>query len=183
MLIESCQVDESAKEPAVQELVKEPTIEETAKAPSVEEPAVESEDSFLLSQSPYVLIYEHPSINGDAWRLLLSAMVSANESAQIGPVLTQKLLQRFPDADSILQCGDIMGLPECEFVPNLPWLVCRLQKVARRLQDGVQVEDLSDDVGAYAVDVWRIFGQGKLDIVTKEFDLLAYLEWRRAVQE
>jgi len=110
-------------------------------------------------------------------------MVNSNESAQIGPVLTQKLLQRFPDADSILHFGDILGLPECEFVPNLPWLVCRLQKVARRLVDGAQVEELSDEVGAYAVDVWRIFGQGKLDIVTKEFDLLAYLEWRQALQD
>ena len=49
--------------------------------------------------------------------------------------------------------------------------------------DGAQVEELSDEVGAYAVDVWRIFGQGKLDIVTKEFDLLAYLEWRQALQD
>lgn len=153
---------------------------ECAKEPTVQ--SEEEQDSFLLPQSPYALIYEHLSVGGDPWRLLLAALVTSKESAQIGPVLTQKLLQRFPDADSILSFEDILGLPECEFVPNLPWLVRRLQRVARRLVEGVQVEDLCDDVGAYAIDVWRIFGLGKLDTTTKEFDLVAYLDWRRALQ-
>jgi hypothetical protein len=139
-----------------------------------------AEASAPLAISPYNLIYEHPSIGRDPWRLLVAAVIQSNVSANIGPVLTHKILEKFPTSSDLLKLDSVFSLPECKSIQNLPWILKKLQGICARLVAGESIESLEPEIGSYGVDVWTIFGCQEYSIVTSEFDLKAYLEWKQS---
>jgi len=88
--------------------------------------------------SPYALIYE--TLGSEAWPLLVAAFVQSNVIASVAPVLIRTLLKRFPTPTSCQQqLEDVLSLPECKFVPKLPWILMNLKKVAEKLALGEKV--------------------------------------------
>lgn len=126
-------------------------------------------------RSPYGLIQEE--YRNDAFKLLVCCMcLNLTNIKQVRSVI-YALFKRYPDAQTMAKADKAELI---EMIRSLGFYNRRadgLIKMARAfISDWHNVEELPG-VGKYASDSYRIFVEGKLDVVPTDRKLINYKEW------
>jgi len=128
--------------------------------------------------SPYN--FKQEIYRDDPWKMLIICFMLNQTSYKQVDKVRDKFFERFPDPQYLIHANDKDVI---EIIKPLGFYNrrCKLWKAFSKAWiegDWKNIEDLPG-VGKYAADSWKVFQEGRIDIIVEDKELIKYVKWAK----